>query len=168
MTKAGFEKAAHLIADAYPGKPLTVREAASWYGLLVPIPDEAGLKAAVSVCRESVVRPSLGLLYQRAQEYVRATPPAPVPSLPAPPIPSLPEVRMLAAQLGTHMEAVPIEAVAIDMAVEIIAEKIRGTHPGIHGRELYQPVMAAICGRGPYADLWRLLRGYPTSESLRS
>jgi hypothetical protein len=44
------------------------------------------------------------------------------------------------------------------MAVEIIAEKYRGTHPKAPAGEVYSAVIAAIVGQGEYADLWSVLR----------
>ena len=62
------------------------------------------------------------------------------------------------ATVGAGAEPGP-NAIPFEVAMEIIAEKIRGAQPGASVATVYGQVIDAIVGRGEHAALWLLLRG---------
>lgn len=141
------------------GMTLTVGQQEVWFGTLAPMPGEAVKRAAKSMCREwpHDRRPWVSDLYQVAKQYAPIAP-SPSRALPEPDrSPLREEARMLLATIGAGGEPGP-NAIPIESAVEIIAEKVRDAHPGASMRTVYRAVIAAICGQGEHAALWLLLR----------
>jgi len=148
------------ILEAGFGMTLTAGQQEVWFGTMAPVPGEAVKRAANAMCRDwpHDRRPWISDLYQQAKQHERVAPSKPQPVLEPDRSPFRREARMLLDKIGTGAEpganAIPIEA-----AVELIAEKIRGAHPGASIPTVYRGVMAAICGQGEHAALWLLLRG---------
>lgn len=160
MTQPAFAAMMSLLEAAY-AMALAPDEQRVWFRLLGPIPDEAALKAAEQLARELPHRPRPADVYQRAKDYIRPLPPPPAPALPDPrDARAREEARAVLASAGVGRLPGP-HAVPVGVAVEIIAEKIRGASAEtMTARAVYGPagVMGAIAGRGPYAELWRTLR----------
>lgn len=56
-------------------------------------------------------------------------------------------------------------AVRVDHAVQLLAERVHGTHPSFTVREVYVEVMRAIVGMSPWAADWVAFRDYAGQET---
>jgi hypothetical protein len=161
MTSEEFAVVVSVLESGF-GHQLSATQQEVWFRTLSLLPGEAVQQAAASMCRDwpHDRRPWASDLYQRAREFVRVAS-VPLWALPEPSRePLQAQARELLSAMGAGGEPGP-NAVPIDVAVEIIAEKIRGgADRPLTAAEVYGPrgVMAAIAGRGPHTELWLTLR----------
>lgn len=162
MTSEEFGQVLTLLEAGF-GMTLTAGQQEVWFGTMASVSGEAVKKAANAMCRDwpHDRRPWISDLYQQAKQHERIerVEPSTQRALPEPDrSPLRREARMLLDKIGTGAVPGP-NAIPIEPAMEIIAEKVRGAQPGVSVPAVYGQVIDAICGRGEHAALWLLLRG---------